>query len=204
MGEQRGARAAGSRATPDPDADARARRAGEPTGVVREHAVRLFAALEEPIRRGRLDRVRAAVERLLAHGITAVHDFEGADESRLLETVAGQGPRVRVLMNLPHYGLDQALKERWTTEFTYRELASFGDDSSNYWWKLGAAERDHAASAATTPASSRALAGRPDGQELGRGGAAPAGLDAALHDPREAASRRGTTSSSSPSRRTSA
>ena len=35
-------------------------------------------------------------------------------------------------------------------ERAYRRLASFGDDSSNYFWKLGAAQRDHAARAAPT------------------------------------------------------
>ena len=67
-----------------------------------------------------------------------------------------------------------------------RKLASFGDDSSNYLWKLGAAReimrlhrKDAGELARLQAAQTR--------QELGRGGAAPAGLDDALHDARDAA-----------------
>ena len=63
----------------------------------------------------------------------------------------------------------------------YAKLASFGDDSSNYWWKLGAAERIMELSRKDTGKLGGA-AGRADRQELGRGGAAPTGLDAALPD----------------------
>src|SRR5207249_2164003 len=53
-----------------------------------------------------------AVRRLLALGITAVHDFEGAEEERLLRAMSGGGgPRVRVLMHIPHSGLEAALAE---------------------------------------------------------------------------------------------
>jgi predicted amidohydrolase YtcJ len=102
------------RRTPDP-AGGRIERdaAGAPTGVIREHAVRLFAELEGSVAREPDEALLArAIQRLLALGITAVHDFEGADEARLLHAMAtGRGPRVRVLMNLPHSGLDRALAQ---------------------------------------------------------------------------------------------
>ncbi len=106
------ARAGVTRATPDPaggliERDA----AGEPTGVLREHAVRPFAPLEAGAGDGRdLERVRRAVRRLHALGITAVHDFEGPEAQRVLRAHARErGPRVRVLMHLAHAGLDAAL-----------------------------------------------------------------------------------------------
>jgi predicted amidohydrolase YtcJ len=85
--------------------------AGELTGIVREHAVRLFAALAPtPTPAGDLDQVRDAVQGLHAEGITAVHDFEGVEEHRLLRALTrGEGPRIRVLMHVPHGALDHAL-----------------------------------------------------------------------------------------------
>jgi predicted amidohydrolase YtcJ len=85
--------------------------AGEPNGVVREHAVRMFAGLA-PVagHEADLERVRDAVLALHAEGVTAVHDFEGGDEHRVLRAMTrGGGPHVRVLMHLPHAGLDHAL-----------------------------------------------------------------------------------------------
>jgi predicted amidohydrolase YtcJ len=106
------ARAGVTRATADPPGGRLERdAAGEPNGIVREHAVRLFAALTPPEGFERdLERVRAAVRALHAEGITAVHDFEGAEEHRLLRTLArGGGPWLRVLMHMHHSGLDHAL-----------------------------------------------------------------------------------------------
>ncbi len=118
-----------TRATPDPEGGRIERdAAGEPTGVLREHAVRPFAALESGAGDGRdLERVRRAVRRLHALGITAVHDFEGPDAQRVLRALTrGGGPRVRVLMHLAHAGLDAALG---------LGLASgTGDD----WFRIGA------------------------------------------------------------------
>ena len=107
--------AAGVRAgTPDPvggriERDA----AAEPTGVVRENAVRLFASLEAMAAREPDDTLIArAIGRLHALGITAVHDFEGAEEERLLRNrFAAGSPRLRVLVNVLHSGLDRALAE---------------------------------------------------------------------------------------------
>jgi len=106
------ARAGVTRATPDPAGGRLERDAGgEPNGVVREHAVRLFAALA-PVEGDEADlaRVRDAVAALHAEGITAVHDFEAGSEQRVLRAMTrGGGPRVRVLMHLHHGGLDHAL-----------------------------------------------------------------------------------------------
>jgi predicted amidohydrolase YtcJ len=106
------ARAGVTRATPDP-AGGRFERdaAGEPSGVVREHAVRSFTPLA-PVEGDEADlaRVRDAVLALHAEGVTAVHDFEAGSEHRVLRALTrGGGPRVRVLMHLPHSGLDHAL-----------------------------------------------------------------------------------------------
>ncbi len=100
------------RDTPDPP-DGRIERdaAGDPTGVVREHAVRRFAALEAAADPGRdRDAIARAVALLHRSGITAIHDFEGADAQQALRAMAeGGGPRVRVLMQIPHAGLDHAV-----------------------------------------------------------------------------------------------
>jgi hypothetical protein len=100
------------RDTPDPP-DGRLERdaTGEPTGVVREHAVRLFAHLmPAPGPDTLLEAARAAAGELLAEGVTAVHDFEGARELPVLRRLAeGEGPRLRVLAHLAHDGLDAAL-----------------------------------------------------------------------------------------------
>jgi hypothetical protein len=123
------ARAGITRETRDPDGGRIERdAAGEPTGVLREHAVRPFAALEAAAGDGAdLDRVRRAARRLHAFGITAVHDFEGPDAQRLLRVLTREaGPRVRVLMHLAHAGLDAALSLGLTS--------GLGDD----WFRIGA------------------------------------------------------------------
>ena len=86
--------------------------AGEPTGVVREHAVRLFAGLEARAVRGSdLERLARAAQRLHQQGVTMVHDFEGVEALRLLRalTRGPELPRLRVLAHLPHAGLEAAL-----------------------------------------------------------------------------------------------
>jgi len=107
------ARAGIERSTPDPDGGRFERDArGEPSGVAREHAVRPLTALVPPpsVESDR-DHLANAVRTLHAYGITAVHDFEGALEFRRLWTMVrgGGAPWVRVLMHLPHAGLDHAL-----------------------------------------------------------------------------------------------
>jgi predicted amidohydrolase YtcJ len=106
-------RAAGvTRATPDPDGGRLERdAAGEPTGIVREHAVRLFSALELPesdaVRQAALT---SAVQVLHRAGITGVHDFEGAGAMRRLSDPARERALpLRILMHLSHAELDAAL-----------------------------------------------------------------------------------------------
>jgi predicted amidohydrolase YtcJ len=105
------ARAGVGRDTPDPPGGGLERdAAGEPNGIVREHATRLFRALRP--RRGpehQLEALRRAVVALHAEGVTAIHDFEGPDEQRLLHALTDTTPRVRVLMHLAHAGLEGAL-----------------------------------------------------------------------------------------------
>jgi hypothetical protein len=99
--------AAVTRATPDPSGGRFERdAAGEPTGIVRENAVRAFAALEElaapaPDAEVLDDAARA----LHAEGITGVHDFQrGADDWERMRALAGRR-RLRVLQ---HVGPDRA------------------------------------------------------------------------------------------------
>ena len=121
-------RAAGvTRATPDPDGGRIERdAAGEPSGVVREHAVRLFAPLEAAAGAGDdLALVREAAGLLHRCGVTSVHDFEGPEAQRTLRALA-RGGALRVLMHLPHAALDHALA-------TGIESGT-GDD----WFRIGA------------------------------------------------------------------
>jgi hypothetical protein len=103
------------RGTPDPPGGKIERRpSGEPTGVFREHAVRLFDGLvQAPSVAQDLEAVKDAAARLLEMGVTAVQDFEGDAEAEVLRAMAkGEGPRVRVLMHLHRGALDRALSER--------------------------------------------------------------------------------------------
>ncbi|NOT34931.1 MAG: amidohydrolase [Candidatus Eisenbacteria bacterium] len=86
-------------------------RHGRLTGVAREHAVRPLVALAAPERDRDLARVRDAVARLHAEGITSVHVFEGPEESRVLRRALAGAPGggVRVLAHVPHAQLDALL-----------------------------------------------------------------------------------------------
>lgn len=105
------ARAGITRDTPDPPGGVIERdAAGEPTGVLREHAVRLLAALETRDPAADRERIRRAVAALHAAGITAVHDFEGPDAQRALLALRQQdGLAIRVLMHVAHAALDATL-----------------------------------------------------------------------------------------------
>ncbi len=99
--------------TPDPAGGVFERdAAGRPTGVAREHAVRVFEPLA-PAVGGESDRAAlvAAVRRLHAEGVTAVHDFEGVAESALLREVCAPrgGTPLRVVMGIPHARLEALL-----------------------------------------------------------------------------------------------
>jgi predicted amidohydrolase YtcJ len=102
-------RAAGvDRHTPDPPGGLLERdAAGEPTGVAREHAVRLFRPLmPEPGAEADRAALAGAVAALHAAGITGVHVFEGAAERAGLRTL----PPLRVLSLLAHAELDDAIR----------------------------------------------------------------------------------------------
>ena len=100
-------RAAGiDRTTPDPaggwfERDA----AGEPTGVVRENAVRAFQALEEQAAPAFGDELFAdAAAALHAEGVTTVHDFQRTHDDWLrMRTLAARG----LLRVLQQVGLEQ-------------------------------------------------------------------------------------------------
>src|SRR4029453_16342770 len=118
------------RSTPDPPGGKIERRpSGEPTGVFREHAVRLFDALvPAPSVAHDLEGVQDAAPRLLTMGVTAVHDFEGDAEAEVMKAMAkSDGPRVRVLMHLHRLALDRALSEK---------LASHAGDDDFAWGAL--------------------------------------------------------------------
>ena len=123
------------RGTPDPAGGKIERTAsGEPTGVFREHAVRLFDGLvPAPSVAHDLEAVQDAVSRLLAMGVTAVQDFEGDSEAEVLQALVGRdGPRVRVLMHLHRQALDRAISERLasrpgTDDFAWGALKLFAD-----------------------------------------------------------------------------
>jgi len=105
-------RAAGvSKATPDPEGGVFVRGpGGEPSGLVREHAVRMFLALEEraapAVDEALLDQAAGALH---AEGVTAVHDFQRtqADWERM-RSLAGRH-KLRVLQ---HVGLEQVADAR--------------------------------------------------------------------------------------------
>ncbi len=88
-----------TRATPDPEGGRFERdAAGEPTGLVREHAVAVFAELEDRAA-PRLDDalLDEAASALHAAGVTAVHDYQrNHDDWRRMRALASRG-RLRVL-----------------------------------------------------------------------------------------------------------
>jgi hypothetical protein len=123
------------RDTPDPPGGKIERdSSGEPTGVFREHAVRLFDRLVPAASVAHdLAGVEQAIGGLLEMGVTAVHDFEGDGEAEVLAAMArGEGARVRVLMHLPRQALDRALAERIAArpgddDFAWGALKLFAD-----------------------------------------------------------------------------
>ena len=101
-----------SATTPDPEGGAIVRDgAGEPTGLLQEHAMRLAVVLEPKDRDADFAAVCDAARALHASGVTGVHDFEGQDAHRLLRRLAASdGPRLRTLMHLPHAQLGMAIE----------------------------------------------------------------------------------------------
>ncbi len=95
-----------TRDTPDPEGGRFERdAAGEPTGLVREHAVRAFAALEDgasPLVADEL--LDAAAAALHAEGVTAVHDYQRNEvDATWMRSLAARR-RLRVLQ---HVGPEQ-------------------------------------------------------------------------------------------------
>ena len=123
------------RDTPDPPGGRIERLpSGEPSGVFRENAVRLFdRQVPAPSVAEDLASVQEAASRLLAMGVTAVHDFEGDAEAEVMEAMArGEGPRLRVLMHLHRSALERALSERIASRegddrFAWGALKLFAD-----------------------------------------------------------------------------
>jgi len=99
------------RDTPDPAGGRIVRdAAGEPTGLLLEHAVRPCAALLEAAAVDPAAAVARALPLLHARGVTGVHDFEGPLAMRVLrDACGGAAPRLRVLMHLAHARLDEAI-----------------------------------------------------------------------------------------------
>lgn len=120
-------RAGVTRSTPDSPAALFERdRAGEPTGVARENAVRAFVALEAEagpeVTDALLDDAAAALH---AAGITSVHDYQRNDEDfARMRALAGRR-RLRVLQ---HFGPEQM-----------EVLASSGlaSGSGDAWFRIG-------------------------------------------------------------------
>lgn len=98
--------------TPDPQGGRIVRDpAGEPTGLLMEHAVRLCAPVLPAEGADDAARVERALPQLHAFGITGVHDFEGPAAQQVLRAVCGGATaRLRVLMHLAHSGLDAAIE----------------------------------------------------------------------------------------------
>ena len=101
-----------TRDTPDPSGGRIVRdAAGEATGLLLEHAVRLCARLLPAGHAGDGDAVRRALPLLYARGVTGVHDFEGREAQLVLrEVCAAERTPLRVLMHLAHSGLDAAIE----------------------------------------------------------------------------------------------
>lgn len=153
---------------------------GQPTGVLQENAVALCAEVAKGSAASDLDAVQAAVARLHAAGITAVHDFEGPAAQRALRSLTRAAePPLRVLMHLAHAALDAAVEAGITS--------GVGDE----WFRIGAVKlfadgtlgsrtaallEPYAGTTETglellSPAALRDLVGR----------AVPAGLSVAIH-----------------------
>ncbi len=84
---------------------------GAPTGLLRENAMALVAALESPNEADDERQLDIAVGRLHAAGVTAVHCFEGPEAMRRLRRIACRPSRpLRILMHLARTGLEHAIE----------------------------------------------------------------------------------------------
>ncbi len=88
---------------------------GEPTGILRESATALLRAAL-PADGSLPDLLRAALPTLLSHGITSVHDIDGAEARAAFRTLRAAGDlpiRVHTLIRQPE--LPAALAQGWRT-----------------------------------------------------------------------------------------
>lgn len=100
-----------TRETPDPPGGIVTREAtGAPTGLLRENAVHLCAALEAGTPKSEEACLARAIGLLHAAGVTGVHTFEGADAQRTERRVTGGGRRLRVVAHLPVESLEATLE----------------------------------------------------------------------------------------------
>lgn len=101
------------RSTQDPEGGRIVRdAAGEPTGLLLEHAVRLVHRHLPRVGRDRLlEAVRGAQAAAHRLGVTGIHNVEGADALTVFQRLEAEDAlRLRVLAHLPADGLDAALR----------------------------------------------------------------------------------------------
>ena len=114
-------RAAGiSRASPDPEGGRIGRdERGEPNGLVYESAMDLLNnAIPTPSPAEIAAALDAAQATLWRHGITAVHDYDGADCFAALQRLQAEGKlRLRVVKSIPLENLDHAIAVGLRTGF---------------------------------------------------------------------------------------
>ncbi len=100
--------------TPDPPGGEIERdpHSGEPTGILKEHAMNLiFGLLSEPSPAEAVDAVRAAMAQAHRQGIVGVHNMEAAPALRAMQELRAAGElKLRVLAQIPESDLDAAIQ----------------------------------------------------------------------------------------------
>ncbi|MFG1744558.1 amidohydrolase [Micromonospora chalcea] len=105
-------------ATPDPPGGQIARdEHGEPTGILREAAAdAAYAVVRSPHAGDLVAQLRAHLPRLLAAGLTGIHDLDGQDARAAYETLYARGELpLRVHKTIPATALDEAIDSGWAT-----------------------------------------------------------------------------------------
>ena len=103
-----------SASTPDPangeiERDAKT---GEPTGILKEHAMGLVSRLiEEPGETENVEAVRVAMQQAHRLGIVGIHNMEGAPALRAFQRLhADDDLKLRVVQQIPEQDLDEAIQ----------------------------------------------------------------------------------------------
>jgi predicted amidohydrolase YtcJ len=100
-------------ATPDPEGGAIERDplTGEPTGILKEHAMNLVGRLQRtPSAAEAVDAIRLAMRKVHSMGIVSFHNMEAADALSALQTLREQGElKLRVVQQVPEADLDAAI-----------------------------------------------------------------------------------------------